>query len=948
MHDHICGFYYLIAPAQPYGYARRCYLPQVGVKAHATVLASTSRTVLTQTFQTPSTKGVRQLRYTFPLYDGVSVVGFTCHVNDRVITGEVKQKEVAKAEYQAAVDRGETAALLEQLPEASDVFTTTVGNVPPGARLLVNITYLGELKHDAEVDGIRFTIPTSISPRYGDYPGELCNTVSYESAGKSFEVTVDTTLASGSSIREMRSPSHPISVSLGTISTAPDADAQLSRASATLSLGSAELDKDFVLQIVAKETSVPKALLEMHPTMPGHRALMATLVPKFSLPQQRPEIVFVCDRSGSMHGTSITMLVNALKVFLKSLPLGVKFNICSFGSRYKFLWSKSKSYSKDTMNEAVRHVEGFDAGFGGTEILQPLKETISRRYRDMPLEVFLVTDGEIWQQQELFDMLNNKIIEEKAPMRVFTLGIGSDVSHSLIEGVARAGNGFAQAVGDNEKLDGKVVRMLKAALSPHVGDYTLELKYGDDDFEAVQQTASEAVKEATDEAQKLSRRKSLQILKDMVMKPISLFDTSAKLDDDPKKGDEKYYHLPEVPAPRIIQAPHRIPPLFAFSRTSIYLLLSPSTLDRTPISVVLRATSSYGPLELEIPVDQLDQPGETIHQLAAKKAIADLEEGRGWLTEANGASGTLLKTEYPGQFEDLVEREAVRLGIQYQVGGKNCSFVAVQKQSSSQPEAVDAEYDFIDDIDGLTLSEGDEGGPGSAGYTDIRCTSPPMTSRSLGNARLGGAVKSKKAKGGAFGSVLRGGYFSGLRPTSAAAPPSASAPVPFSLTAATRTLRARASSPGYAAQLSQHSTPAPGDADKATSYAPVSYGSESHTSELRSLERKVSGEAEHEVEGGGSAMQSLVDLQTFEGFWESNQRFWAIVHVDAWALLKKYPHFKPNVLATAVAIHFFQAKLAGEKEGWELLVDKARSWLESTIGGDKVDEVTAIAEKVIS
>ena len=74
------------------------------------------------------------------------------------------------------------------------------------------------------------------------------------------------------------------------------------------------------------------------------------------------------------------------------------------------------------------------------------------------------------------------------------------MSHSLIEGVARAGNGFSQAVAEGEKMDQKVVRMLKGALSPHVNDYTLEVKYtekkktvdadeGDDDYEIIEKVA---------------------------------------------------------------------------------------------------------------------------------------------------------------------------------------------------------------------------------------------------------------------------------------------------------------------------------------------------------------------------------------------------------------------------------------------------------------------------
>ena len=87
-----------------------------------------------------------------------------CQIGSRSINGVVKEKTKAKEEYDAAVEYGETAGLLEQGP-TSDVFMTSLGNIPAGETLLVTITYIGELKHDVGADGIRFTIPTRISPR---------------------------------------------------------------------------------------------------------------------------------------------------------------------------------------------------------------------------------------------------------------------------------------------------------------------------------------------------------------------------------------------------------------------------------------------------------------------------------------------------------------------------------------------------------------------------------------------------------------------------------------------------------------------------------------------------------------------------------------------------------------------------------------------------------------
>ncbi|KAJ4991566.1 vault protein inter-alpha-trypsin [Stagonosporopsis vannaccii] len=482
----ICGLYY---NARALGSTHKTYLPQVQVKVHASILATTSRTVLQQTFVNPSiTRAIREVRYAFPLYDGVSVVGFSCHVGNRLIVGEVKEREKAKQVYSDAVARGETAGLLEQLPEASDVFTTAIGNIPPGATVIVKVTYLGELKHDMEVDGIRFTIPTSICPRYGNVHG-----ASLQQLDGTISITVDAEMAEGSFIQRLQSPSHPIAMSMGTTSADPDAVPSMNRASATLSLGVAHLDADFVLQVVAQHTGVPKAILETHPTIPNHRALMATLVPKFTLPPENSEIVFICDQSGSMQGPSMTLAKEALQVFLKSLRVGVKFNICSFGSRHSFLFPRSASYGQDTLADAVRHALLLDANFGGTEMLAPIKATIDNRYKDMSLDIILLTDGEIWNQDELFGYLNEQIQENKAPIRVFTLGVGSGVSHALIEGVARAGNGFSQSVQEGEKMSSKVVRMLKGAQSPHVNDYTLEVKYSsvenEDDFEIVEKVA---------------------------------------------------------------------------------------------------------------------------------------------------------------------------------------------------------------------------------------------------------------------------------------------------------------------------------------------------------------------------------------------------------------------------------------------------------------------------
>ncbi|KAJ5911723.1 uncharacterized protein N7473_001026 [Penicillium subrubescens] len=404
------------------------------------------------------------------------------------------------------------------------------------------------------------------------------------SAGlEGLSITVDVLMEKGSILRELQSPSHSVKVSLGRMSSTP-ADAypfDPSRASASLRLVEGEnalLERDFVL--VAKDDGLdnPRALLEVHSTVPGQRALMATLVPQFSLPPAQPEIVFVIDRSGSMSDKIVT-LQEALRIFLKSLPIGITLNICSFGSSFTFLWPTSRVYDASSLNDALHFVSTISANMGGTEMQSAVVAAVTNRLKGKDLEVILLTDGQIFNQQQLFNFVPTSAADNTA--RLFSLAIGDAASHSLVEGIARAGNGFSQSVIEYEELDSKVIRMLKGALIPHIFDYTLEVQYDgkDDDFEAVDtdEPMSDSETEVAAETPEASPQTTVQ-------QPISFFDTSLKGSDaefgSRQQADDK--NVPNMLPPRALQAPYKIPSLYPFIRTTVYLLLDPRSSHRTP------------------------------------------------------------------------------------------------------------------------------------------------------------------------------------------------------------------------------------------------------------------------------------------------------------------------------------------------------------------------------
>ncbi|KAL8777663.1 MAG: hypothetical protein Q9213_007762 [Squamulea squamosa] len=956
---HYCGCSYTVNQVKH-------YLPQVQLDAHTTILSNTSRTTLKQTFSNPLSESIKQCIYTFPMYDGVSVVGFSCRIGSRVLRGVVKERSQAKSTYDSAVSRGETAGLLEQLPEASDVFSTRLGNIPPDEKVHVEITYVGELKHDAEADGIRHTLPTHIAPRYGSLPNSRLSEGTNAQNTGGMSITVDISIAEGSFIRGVQSPTHPIAVTMGNTSASSTSDPAMHQASATLSLGSTELDKDFVLIILTKDTGTPKALLEAHPTIPNQRAMLLTLVPKFSLPRSNPEIVFVADRSGSMGG-NIPTLITALKVFLKSLPVGVKFNICSFGSNHSFLWPKSQAYSRDSVAEALAHVEGFDSDYGGTETFTALKATIDNRYKDIPCEVMLLTDGDIWSQGQLLNYLSDEVQKSASSLRIFALGIGDGVSHALIEGVARAGNGFAQTVNNDEKLDSKVIRMLKGGLSPHTTDYSLEIKYedADEEFEVVDKV-TDALKVMLSEETVTAKQEAKEN-----DKPTSFFDTtiaqSGGTEKPPSADNEKadpHAHLPAISVPNIIQSPQIIPPLYPFSRTSVYLLFSGISTQKTPKSVVLRAKSEHGPLELEILVETLATPGQTIHQLAARKAIQELEEGRGWIHEAQDESGKPIKERYASRFDEMIQREAVRIGVQFQVGGKWCSFVAV-KDNDKLNDTVMSDSD--NEMVVLTPSGEDEESDEAMGFGLV--DSSPPRSRQVSGGRGGSGSSYSSMRGLAYGaggsdvtnfasmnSLPFGVYGSSNMSLTQASPAQVSvmydriqpyqAVGSVSQSAGGRKAGSSAAAQGRGAKArarsvrSSNQSQSEGlqqlaamkgtwadedDSSKSACKRKASHGLRKSTGASKAKLPKL--------ETDNDKVHAVIEMQDFEGWWEQNAQLLEIMGVSINGQQSK-------VWTTVLVMKWLDTKMTAEKDVWELVVEKAKSWLEDQgLGTEKLVEI---------
>jgi hypothetical protein len=54
-----------------------------------------------------------------------------------------------------------------------------------------------------------------------------------------------------------------------------------------------------------------------------------------------------------MSGSPMILAVEALKLFLHSIPIGSKFNVVSFGSNYTKMFPKCIDYNEESLEKAV-------------------------------------------------------------------------------------------------------------------------------------------------------------------------------------------------------------------------------------------------------------------------------------------------------------------------------------------------------------------------------------------------------------------------------------------------------------------------------------------------------------------------------------------------------------------------------------------------------------------
>ncbi|XP_069388712.1 protein mono-ADP-ribosyltransferase PARP4 isoform X2 [Paralichthys olivaceus] len=429
-------------------------LPLQAVHLKCKLMDLLSQVIIFQKYTNTSSVSI-EAKYVFPLDDSAAVCGFEAFINGKHVVGKVKEKETARKEYKKAIEKGHGAYLMDQ--DAPDVFTISVGNLPPGATVLIKVTFVSEL---IVRDGsILFSVPGSVAPWQESAALNQTTQVTVEKvcvtddAANTREFSLDVSVEMPNEISSLQCITHKVKVKR------TDCKAVVS-----VLPGQVMGLEGFQLSVSLSEVHLPRMWVERHPDKDS-QACMLVFYPDFdvSSSSESDEVVLLLDTSESMKGESLRMAQRIALQVLKALGSNVRLNVVLFGTDHTEAFLTARP-----LTEARQAAEGFIKNLspvgGSTELWRPLRALSllppSRGIRNL----LLLSDGHIQNANFTLKLLRDDVQHS----RLFTCGLSPTANRHMLRALAQAGGGAYEFFDTKVKhsWSEKVSRQVKRVASP--------------------------------------------------------------------------------------------------------------------------------------------------------------------------------------------------------------------------------------------------------------------------------------------------------------------------------------------------------------------------------------------------------------------------------------------------------------------------------------------------
>jgi Ca-activated chloride channel homolog len=410
------------------------------VKYHHVTVKITDQIAITeidQSFYNP--QAVRlEGTYMFPLPKGVEIDKFTMDIDGKPVAAELLDADKARKIYEDIVRKMRDPALLEYAGQS--MFKLRIFPIEPHSEKHIQLRYTQLLRSENGLIGYIYPL----------------NTEKFSSSPlKNLSIKVD--LQSRYDLKTVYSPSHEVEVKRTTANRAivgfeatnvrPDTDFQL--------FYSARGKDDIGFDLLTYNDGVdPDGGYFLMLISPQSQAMASTIVEK--------DVVFAVDTSGSMaENHKLDQARKALLFCLQNLNAKDRFNIVRFSTEAESLFNGLEKVSQVSRSKAEEYVKALKP-IGGTALhealMKALEDAKEGREANRPCFIVLLTDGKptigLTRDDGIVAEVNT--IAKGNAVRLFCLGIGTDVNAHLLDRLAETTRAASQYVLPEEDLEIKI------------------------------------------------------------------------------------------------------------------------------------------------------------------------------------------------------------------------------------------------------------------------------------------------------------------------------------------------------------------------------------------------------------------------------------------------------------------------------------------------------------
>jgi Ca-activated chloride channel family protein len=484
-------FLYRADPEAPFDVA-----PTVETRVRFDVTGVIARATVVQRFRNPLNRWIEGV-YVFPLPEASAVDHMRMRAGERVIEGQIREKEQARQEFQQAAAEGKRATLVEQ--QRPNLFTSRVANLGPLEELEVEIEYQQTLELEEGRVGLQF--PLTMTPRYlpaistslalltrgkpalgqDSVPESGDEAVMQEETGlcgddedgllqppflppgvKRNPVSIELNLNAGFEVSSLTSDTHPLVVE-------PRSGHFLH---ARLGEEMVPSDRDFEVSWKPAPGVMPHSSITTEEGPDGMYALVTLFPPTGTAARTARiprEVTFVVDTSGSMEGVSMKQAKRALELAIQRLDAADRFNVIQFNSVTSTLFPEPIAATPANRVRAMRYAASLSAE-GGTEMLPALLAALAARpdhgESDVLKQVLFITDGAVSNEDLLFAAIQQNL----GRARLFTVGIGSAPNRHFMTRAAVFGRGTFTFISDVNLVERQMGELYAKIESPVLSD----------------------------------------------------------------------------------------------------------------------------------------------------------------------------------------------------------------------------------------------------------------------------------------------------------------------------------------------------------------------------------------------------------------------------------------------------------------------------------------------